>query len=700
VSRCLLIGGGLVVLVLPALVVPARASDARDPTLWLEEVTGKKALAWVKERNAETTSALTRGETFTALNKRLLEILDSDRRIPDVTKVGDRLYNFWRDAQHKRGLWRRTTVDEYRKANPRWEPLLDLDALAKAEKENWVWVSANFLWPSHDRCLVVLSRGGGDATVVREFDVPTRSFVKDGFQLPEAKSFVFWRDRDSVFVATDFGPGSLTTSGYPRLVKEWKRGTPLSQARLVHEGRPQDMFVLAYRSHSKGHERDFVLRAVSFFQKELYLRRDGRLIRLDTPDEATAIPDRELLYIRLRNPWQVSGKTYPGGALLATDFEAFLKGERRFDVLFEPTERKTLMQVVPTRNHLLLNELDNVRSRLCVLTRKGSAWHREELPGVPQYGLVTVAAVNPEESDDYSLTATGYLTPSALYLGTVGKGAATKIKQAPAFFDAEGLTVSQHEAVSRDGTRVPYFQVARKDLALTGRNPTLLEGYGGFGIPMLPDHDPLTGAAWLERGGVYVVANIRGGGEFGPRWHQAAIKQNRHRAYEDFIAVAEDLHRRKVTSPRHLGIRGGSNGGLLVGNMLTRRPDLFGAVVCQVPLLDMQRYHKLLAGASWMAEYGNPDVPEEWKFIRTFSPYHNVRKDVRYPRTLFTTSTRDDRVHPGHARRMVAKMRAMGHDVLFYENTEGGHGGAAGHHQEAFLSALVHTFLWDQLQSR
>jgi prolyl oligopeptidase len=383
---------------------------------------------------------------------------------------------------------------------------------------------------------------------------------------------------------------------------------------------------------------------------------------------------------------------------LACDFEAYLKGERKLEVLFQPTERKTLADITATRNHLILNEMDNIRNRLYVLTRKDGRWHREELPGVPSFGSISVAAVNPEESDDYEMMVTDYLTPATFYLGTVGKGAPKKIKQSPAFFKTDNLAVSQHEAISKDGTRIPYFQVARKDLSLNGRNPTLLYGYGGFGIPLTPGYDPFVGAAWLEKGGVYVVANIRGGGEFGPGWHEAARKQHRHRAYEDFIAVAEDLVRRQVTSPRHLGIRGGSNGGLLVGNMLTLRPDLFGAVVCEAPLLDMQRYHKLLAGASWVPEYGNPDDPKEGKFLRTISPYHNVRPDTRYPRTLFTTSTRDDRVHPGHARRMAAKMQAQGHSVLFYENVEGGHGLASTSQQAAFMEALAYTFLWRELQ--
>jgi prolyl oligopeptidase len=685
---------GVSVLVLAA---PVRAGEG-DPFLWLEDVTGKKALEWVKKRDGECTAELTKTEAFKALEKRLLDILDSDQRIPFVSKAGPHYYNFWRDAKNKRGLWRRTTLEEYRKEKPKWEVVLDLDALASAEKENWVWKGASILKPSYDRCLVNLSRGGADATVVREFDLKGKAFVKDGFTLPEAKSRVAWRGPDSVFVGTDFGPGTLTKSGYPRLVKEWQRGTPLSEAKLVYEGKPEDVSVGGIRDLTRGYERDLVSRAVTFWTSEQFLRRDGKLIKIDKPADALAFPHRDLLFIRLRSEWKVGGKSYPAGALLASNFEGFLKGARDFDVLFEPGPRTSLAGLSPTRHHVLLNELDNVRNRLYLLTRKEGAWQRRELPGVPKLSTVSASAIDPDESDDYFLTVTGYLTPTSLYLGTAGKGPADKLKAGPAFFKSAGLAVSQHEAVSKDGTRIPYFQVARTDLEPNGKNPTLLYGYGGFEIPLVPGYQAGTGAAWLEKGGVYVVANIRGGGEFGPKWHQSALKANRPRAYEDFAAVAEDLVKRKVTSPPHLGIMGGSNGGLLMGNMLTRRPDLFGAVVCQVPLLDMRRYHKLLAGASWMAEYGNPDVAKEWEFIRLFSPYHNVKKDVKYPRTLFTTSTRDDRVHPGHARKMVAKMKAQGHDVLYYENIEGGHGGAADNKQQAFMSALAYTFLWKQLK--
>ena len=677
---------------------PVFADDEKDPFQYLEEVLGEKPLNWVKELNAESTAELTATGQFQSINERILKILDSDARIPMVTKAGEFYYNFWRDAKNRRGLWRRTTLDEYRKAEPKWETVLDLDELAKQEGENWVLKGTAFLKPTYDRVLLSLSRGGADATVTREFDVTTKSFVPEGFVLPEAKTSIAWRDRDSVFVGTDLGEGSLTDSGYPRTVREWKRGTKVADAPLVFEGQAGDVSVSGRRSQQKGFEQDWIWRTVTFWTSEVFLRRDGILIKIEKPDDAKVSSDRDLLFLELRSPWEVGGKKYPAGALLACDLEAFLKGDRAFDVLFEPTDRKSLADYDHTRNHLILNELDNVRNRLYVLTRKDGKWTREELPGAPKLSSVSVGSVDSDESDDYFMTVTDYLTPTSLFLGTVGKGPAEKIKENPRFFDAEGLNVAQYEAVSADGTRVPYFQVSRRTLALDGKNPTLLYGYGGFEISMTPGYQPKVGAAWLEAGGVYVVANIRGGGEFGPKWHQAALKRNRHKAYEDFIAVAEDLIRRKITSPAHLGTMGGSNGGLLMGNMLTRRPDLFGAVVCQVPLLDMRRFNKLLAGASWMAEYGNPDVSEEWEFIRTFSPYHNLTAKTKYPRTLFTTSTRDDRVHPGHARKMVAKMKSQGHNVLYFENIEGGHGGAADNKQEAFMSSLAYTFLWRQLK--
>ena len=676
----------------------ATAGEPEDSRLWLEDVTGDRALAWVRERNAESTAELTKPDAFRTLEGRILSVLDSNAKIPMVSKLGPYYYNFWKDAKNKRGLWRRTTLDEYRKAEPAWETVIDLDALALDEKTNWVWHGASALKPDYERCLVSLSRGGADADVKREFNLKTKSFVQGGFTLPEAKSRVGWRTKDSLFVATNYGEGSLTRSGYPRVVKEWARNTPIDQATMVYEGKPDDMSVGAYRDLTPGFERDFVTRRITFYSGETFLRRDGKLIKIEVPDDAEVDVERDLLLVTLRTDWKAGDKTYPAGSLIATDFEGFLKGERKFDVLFEPTDRKSLVGISATKDYFLLSELDNIRSRIDVLTHKDGKWTREPLAGLPEIGTASASPVDPDESDDYFLMASGYLTPATLALGTVGGKAPETLKQNPAFFETKGLTVTQHEAKSADGTMIPYFQVAREGLKLDGTNPTLLYGYGGFEISMTPGYSANAGVGWMEKGGVYVVANIRGGGEFGPKWHQAALKANRPRAYEDFAAVAEDLIAREVTTPRHLGIQGGSNGGLLMGNMLARRPELFGAVVCQVPLLDMKRYHNLLAGASWMGEYGNPDVPEEWSFIQGFSPYHMLRDRVKYPRTLFTTSTRDDRVHPGHARKMAAKMKEMDLDLLYYENIEGGHGGAADNKQAAFMSALAYTFLWNQLR--
>ncbi len=672
-------------------------TSEEDPFLWLEDVTGEKALEWVREHNAKTQRHFESQPEFEQLRQSLLEVLDSDDRIPFVTKHGDHYYNFWRDKQHIRGIWRRTTLEEYRKPDPAWELLLDLDSLAEQENENWVWDGAQLLRPDYDRALIDLSRGGADATVTREFDLTTKRFVPGGFERPEAKGGMDWIDRDRVFVYTDFGEGSLTQSGYPRIVKLWRRGTPLSQAEVVYEGRPEDMYISAYHDDSPGFERDFVSRTLAFYNDELYvLGDDGSLQKIDAPNSANKGVFRQHLFLELREPWTVGDNSYPAGGLLVTDFEAFLQGERKFDVLFEPTERTSLAGYSPTLRHVLLNVMEDVKNRIYVATPEGDHWRRAPLPGAPEIGTVTVRAVDADQSDDYWMTVTDYLTPTTLFVGTVGQEPEA-LKQLPPMFDASGLEVSQHFATSRDGTRVPYFMVAPSDLKLDGQNPTLLYGYGGFEISLTPNYSATVGRAWLSDGGVYVVANIRGGGEYGPRWHQAALKQNRLRAYEDFAAVAEDLIRRGVTNPKKLGIQGGSNGGLLVGNMVTKYPDLFACAVCQVPLLDMRRYHLLLAGASWMAEYGNPDSPGEWEFIKTYSPYHNVQPGRTYPAVLFLTSTRDDRVHPGHARKMMALMESQGHDVWYYENIEGGHGGAANNRQRAYMMALAYSFLKERL---
>jgi prolyl oligopeptidase len=673
-----------------------------DPYLWLEGVGDEKALDWVRQKNGESQKKLQGDLAFKDLSRDLRAILDSDDKIPYVGKIGAHYYNFWKDKENPRGVWRRTTLAEYRKDEPAWELLLDLDALNKAEGENWVWQGSNCLKPATDdapyeRCLISLSRGGADANVTREFDLASKSFVKDGWYRPEAKGGLQWIDRDTVYVYTDFGPGSMTSSGYPRIVKEWKRGTPMSEATVVYEGTDEDMYIAAVRDHDRGYERDFVSRTIAFYNDELYLRgKDGKLAKIDAPNSANKSVNREWLTVELREPWTVGGRTWPAGALLVARFDDFMAGKREFTALFEPSDTTSLAGFSWTRNHLLLNVLDDVKNRLYVLSPGKDGWKREPLKGAPAFGSVNASAVDSEESDAYFMTSTDYLTPTTLYLGEVGKEPEA-LKRMPVFFDASGFEIAQHFATSKDGTRVPYFQVSRKGQAADGRNPTLLYGYGGFEISLTPGYSGGIGRGWLSQGGTYVVANIRGGGEYGPRWHQAALKANRARAYEDFAAVAEDLIARKVTSPEHLGIQGGSNGGLLVGNMFTMYPQLFGAVVCQVPLLDMQRYHKLLAGASWMAEYGDPDKAEEWAFIKTYSPYHNVKAEVDYPPVLFMTSTRDDRVHPGHARKMMARMQEQEHKVWYYENIEGGHGGAADNSQLANMQAMAYTFLKQHL---
>ncbi len=608
------------------------------------------------------------------------------------------VYNFWRDETNPQGLWRRTSLDEYKKPTPKWEVVIDVDVLSKAESTTWVWHGAKCLYPAYERCLVSLSRGGSDAEVVREFDARRKEWVTDGFTLPEAKTQVGWKDLDTIYVGTDFGPGSLTDSGYPRIAKEWKRGTPLAAAKTAYEGKKTDVAVTAYREWDHGKVRDWVGRAPSFFTNEAYLRSAGdTLTKVEKPDDADADVWDDTLLIRLRTAWKLGSRTWPAGALLATPLAEFQAGKRDFTMLFEPKSNTSLEAYTGTKSAIFVVELEDVKSVLYVHTKGAAGWQRTKVEA-PPVGSFSVEPYDEEKSDDFFFTEDSFTAPTTLSLANArSAGSRSALKQAPAFFKADGIEATQHFATSADGTRVPYFQVAKRALPLDGSAPTVLHAYGGFEVSMTPAYNSTAGAAWIERGGVFVVANIRGGGEYGPGWHQAALKQKRQRAYDDFIAVAEDLIKRKVTSTPKLGIIGGSNGGLLMGVMLTQRPDLWGAVVCQVPLLDMKRYHKLLAGASWMEEYGNPDEPGEWAALAKFSPYQNVKAGVKYPRTLFTTSTRDDRVHPGHARKMVARLLEHKADLLYYENMQGGHGGAANNEQRAYLNALAYVFFARQL---
>lgn len=691
-----------------------RLPHPEDPLLWLEEVTGRRALDWVAERNAATAAELG-GPEFDGLEEKILAALDSDDRIPYPARRGEWLYNFWRDEHHPKGLWRRTDPDSYRTAAPAWDVVLDLDALAEAEGENWVWGGAKVLYPDRDLALITLSRGGGDAAVVREFDITSRSFVPPagrgglGFELPEGKNFVSWAYRDALLVGADFGPDeqgvpTLTDSGYPRTVRRWERGQALADAAVVFAGEPQDVLVNAWADRTPGFEREFVARMLDFHHKAQYeIRgssggRSGRLIEIPVPLDADAQVHEDWLFVRPRSPWPIGGTTYPEGSLLVFDYEEFLENEPGSDggaepfALFEPDGSTSLADFGFTLSYLVLGTLKDVRSELRVYSL--GDWQPASLPGVPPFAEVSVLTTDPDEDDDLYVAAMSFTTPSSLLIGSPETGLQTA-KQSPAFWDAAGVEVRQRFATSSDGTKVPYFLVGKH---LDEPRPTIQYGYGGFEHSMTPVYSPSLGLGWLERGGTYALANIRGGGEYGPAWHTGALRENRRLAFEDFASVAGELVSTGTTTAQRLGAMGGSNGGLLMGVMATRYPDRFGAIVCQVPLADMLRYHLLLAGASWIAEYGDPEIPADREFLAAYSPYQNVPGPAtRTPALLVTTSTKDDRVHPGHARKLAARFEERGHPVLYYENVEGGHGMAADNKQTAFMTTLAYRFFATRL---
>ena len=675
-----------------------------DPFFWLEDVEGEKALAWVREQNARTLAQLEADPRYQHLYDTALKIITAEDRIPYPMFLGDGLANFWQDSQHVRGLARRTTLASYRSPEPRWETIYDLDALAAAEGRNWVAAGAAVLPPEDRYAMIGLSDGGKDAATLREFDNVERRFVDDGFVLPESKQTAVWLDGDTLIVARDWGPGTMTSSGYPYIIKRWRRGQPLDQAEEIFRGTPDDVSVRAgVLRDPDGTERGVVItRAIDFYVSERFLLSDAAPLKFPLPGKASlqAFVSGQLVF-SLEEPWERAAETYPSGALISLDLDAFTVDPANVPatLIYAPGRRETIEGVAASRSHLLVAIYRNVRGNAVPYRFEDGSWHPTPLP-LPENASVNLISVS--DGDDVAfLDVAGYLLPNTLYLADLAANTAEPIKSMPARFDASKAVVEQFEATSKDGAAVPYFVVRPRDLASTdlgdGNAPTLLYGYGGFQVSMMPAYSGALGKMWIEPGGVYVVANIRGGGEFGPEWHQAALKEHRQLAYDDFIAVAEDLIRRKITSPRRLGIMGGSNGGLLMGVMLTQRPDLFRAIVCQVPLLDMLRYHKLLAGASWMAEYGDPDKPDEAAFLKAISPYHNLRAGAAYPEIFFLTSTKDDRVHPGHARKMAAKMASMGLPFLYYENIDGGHAAAANLKERARRSALEFTYLFEKL---
>jgi prolyl oligopeptidase len=673
-----------------------------DPFEWLEEVEGEKALKWAAGESALTLEELSADPRFAVIEEASLDILNDEARIPYAMPRAGRdgafVYNFWQDGAHVRGIWRRSPLAAYAAGEPVWDTVLNIDALAQAEDENWIWQGAVSRAPDHTRALISLSRGGKDASVVREFDVTSRQFVEGGFYLAEAKSICAWMGPDTILVRTDFGEGSLTTSGYGRIAKLWQRGTELADAQTIVEGSVDDTGMFPQSVYVSGRHMGFINRWKTFFEYEPSLLIDGQCHRLPLPPKFHfyGVCQDEIIVL-LGEDWEAGGKTWNAGALVSFSLQDFVASRTiaRVSLVHEPGSRSAIDFGGIAKTGVYLVTLDNVIGKVSHFDFQNNSWSETSVD-MPGNGAIASLATNPSV-DDVFVSCENFLTPPTLYhLGQSG-AVCTSIMSLPSRFDADGLEVWQFEVASSDGELIPYFVVAREDMNLNGLNPTVLDAYGGFQISRPPAYMPITGKGWLEAGGVYVQANIRGGGEFGPKWHEAALKENRQKAFDDFAAVARDLIARKITSPRHLGISGGSNGGLLVGVAFTQNPDLFNAVLCDVPLLDMLRFNKLLAGASWMGEYGDPDVPEERAYIEKYSPYQNVDPGATYPRVFFYTSTKDDRVHPGHARKMMARMKEQGHQPLYYENAEGGHGRGVNMAQHARHFALQYTYLWRQL---
>lgn len=671
-------------------------STPDDPFLWLEEVESERALAWVRERNARSLGVLESDPRFADLNAKALEILQARDRIPSPSFFASGISNFWQDQEQVRGVWRRTTLESYRSESPSWTTVLDVDALARAEGRNWVYRGASCLEPDDRYCLVSLSDGGKDAVTVREYDAVAGRFIEGGFSFAEGKQGVTWVDRNTLLVAREWTPGEMTSSGYAYVVKRVIRGQPLERAREVFRGEPTDVSVNGWvlRDADGVAQATFIQRGRTFWESELYHLTPAGTSLLPFPArrDMHGLVGGYLLFTT-NEDWN----GFRAGDLLAYELSALLRNpsEVRAELVLRPGARESVEGVTLTRSRVVVALYENVRGAAYVYSRGSNGWTRTRLP-LPENLSVSLGSAS-RRSDQLFVWVSGYLTPQTLLLADAAAGTVERVKATPEKFDASGLVVEQHEATSADGTKVPYFLVRRADAPRDGSTPTLLYGYGGFQISQLPGYSAVRGKLWLERGGAFAVANTRGGGEFGPAWHQAAIGPNRDRAHEDFIAVAEDLVAKRFTSPRRLGIQGGSQGGLIMGVAMTRRPDLFNAVIIGVPLFDMLRYHKLLAGASWIGEYGNPDIPEERAWIARYSPYQALAAGREYPVPFIFTSTKDDRVHPGHARKAAAKLEALGYEYLYYENIDGGHSAAANLVESARRNALEYTYLTRRL---
>jgi prolyl oligopeptidase len=680
----------------PAAGQATKPDTSSDAFRWLEDVHGARSMAWVKTENAKTTGVLEKDRRYAGLYREALTMAQASDRIPYVNFIGGQLYNFWQDSAHVRGIWRRTTLASYRaSASPAWTTMLDLDSLAKAEKANWVWEGADCEQPAERRCMLQLSDGGEDARTAREFDLATRSFVKGGFMLPRGKQNSTWTGEDTLLVAREWNPGELTASGYPYIVKRLVRGQPLSAATEIYRGAKSDVSVGPFTvADGTGHRVTLIDRGVSFFESEHYIVRPAGVAKLSEPLKAHIVEMvNGQLVVQLSEPWTAGAVHLPAGALASVDAAAAMRDPAHLAPvsIFEPGPRESVGSVAATHDQLVAGIYQNVKGRIALFSRAANGtWTRRAAP-LPDNVATDVLSADPH-GDNAFIGVTGFLSPSSVWLADAKSGAVSAVKALPARFDASRDVVEQFEATSKDGTKVPYFIVHPKTMKRDGVNSTILYAYGGFEVSMTPSYSATLGKLWLEQGGVYVLANIRGGGEFGPAWHEAGLKTHRQVVYDDFAAVAQDLIARKITNPRKLGIQGGSNGGLLMGVEMTQHPELWNAVDIQVPLLDMMRFEQIAAGASWVGEYGSVSKPQERAFLASISPYQNLKAGVKYPEPLIWTTTKDDRVGPQHARKFAAKMSAMGLPYLFYEVIEGGHGAGANLSERAHTSALEFTY--------
>jgi len=679
---------------------PGVPGPDQDPFIWLEEARSEEALDWVRAENERTLAALEKDPRFEELKAEALAIFDSEDRIPFVSFRPDGLYNFWQDKENPKGVLRRTTLESYRSEEPEWEVVLDIDALAAAEGKEWVYMGSTCLPPALNTCMIALSDGGEDATVMREFDTSTLGFVEGGFVIDEkSQGGVSWIDEDTLLVGRDFGEGTLTESEYPFTSRIWKRGTPLSEAKEIFRGQPSDVWAGAslLRDATGTIQARTAFRSVSFHESLHYVWIDGEWVELDIPRKASpyGIVDGHILF-STDVEWETQGQTFPADSLIAVDLEKWKADPNGANktLVWAPQERQTKRGGSVTANALYVGLLDNVVGKVLEFNFADGEWVSREV-ALPDNATVGIAASS-NETDQIMFTVTDFLNPTTLYY-TDGSDAPEVMKTSPSYFDKAGMEVEQYEATSADGTGIPYFIVKPKGMELDGSTAALLTGYGGFQVPRLPGYLGTTGKLWLERGGAYVLANLRGGGEFGPGWHQTAIRENKQRTWDDFIAVAENLVERGFTSPEHLGIQGGSQGGLLVGTAFTQRPDLFGAAIVQIPLFDMLRYHLIGRGASWIGEYGDPRIPEQRAWIEGYSPYQMIAEDEEYPVPFLWASTADDRTHPAHARKGAAKLKALGHDYYYFEDTTGGHSGGVDNEQRAKLQALQHVYLMQRL---